>query len=381
MEIDEGDFYNEILKNKLINNLKSLNFFKSVRSEVLDGEQPNFKIININVEEKPTGEIMAGAGFGTSGGTFTFGVKENNYLGKGISVNANATVSKERLKGILSVTNPNYNNSDKSVYFNIQANEVDRLKNFGYKSSKQGFEFGTSFEYLDKLNLGLGTRSFYEKIETDSSASVRQKSQEGDYWDSFLTLSVDVDKRNQKFKTTDGYRTYYNLDLPIISDNNTLTNTLSYKSYAELYENNITSYSFFIQGANSITNDDVKLSERLFISGNRLRGFENGKIGPKDGADFVGGNYAAAVNFSTTLPTFLQNNQNVDLLFFIDAANLWGVDYDSTINDSSKIRSSIGLAVDWLTAVGPLNFSLSEAITMTDTDVTESFRFNIGTTF
>ena len=123
-----------------------------------------------------------------------------------------------------------------------------------------GFEFGTSFEYLDKLNLGLGTRSFYEKIETDSSASVRQKSQEGDYWDSFLTLSVDVDKRNQKFKTTDGYRTYYNLDLPIISDNNTLTNTLSYKSYAELYENNITSYSFFIQGANSITNDDVKLS-------------------------------------------------------------------------------------------------------------------------
>ena len=210
---------------------------------------------------------------------------------------------------------------------------------------------------------------------------MRQKSQEGDYWDSFLTLSVDVDKRNQKFKTTDGYRTYYNLDLPIISDNNTLTNTLSYKSYAELYENNITSYSFFIQGANSITNDDVKLSERLFISGNRLRGFENGKIGPKDGADFVGGNYAAAVNFSTTLPTFLQNNQNVDLLFFIDAANLWGVDYDSTINDSSKIRSSIGLAVDWLTVVGPLNFSLSEAITKTETDVTESFRFNIGTTF
>ena len=77
----------------------------------------------------------------------------------------------------------------------------------------------------------------------------------------------------------------------------------------------------------------------------------------------------------------MQNNQNVDLLFFIDAANLWGVDYDSTINDSSKIRSSIGLAVDWLTVVGPLNFSLSEAITKTDTDVTESFRFNIGTTF
>ena len=381
LEIDEGDFYNSILKNKSINNLKSLNFFRSVSSEVLDGDESNSKIMNITVEEKPTGEIMAGAGFGTSGGTFTFGVKENNYLGKGIAVNANATVSKNSFKGIFGVTNPNFNNSDKSVFLNVQANEIDRLKNFGYKSNKQGFEIGTNFEYLDKLNIGLGTSSFYEKIETDATASTRQKSQEGDYWDTFLTFSADIDKRNQRFKTSDGYRTYYNLDLPIISDNNTLTNTLSYKSYFELYENNITSYGFFLQGANSITNDDVKLSERLFISGNRLRGFESGKIGPKDGDDFVGGNYAASFNISTTLPKILENNQNVDLLLFLDAANLWGVDYDPNIDDSSKIRSSIGLAVDWLTVVGPLNFSLTETISKKDTDITESFRFNIGTTF
>ena len=84
--------------------------------------------MNITVEEKPTGEIMAGAGFGTSGGTFTFGVKENNYLGKGIAVNANATVSKNSFKGIFGVTNPNFNNSDKSVFLNVQANEIDRLR-------------------------------------------------------------------------------------------------------------------------------------------------------------------------------------------------------------------------------------------------------------
>ena len=137
-------------------------------------------------------------------------------------------------------------------------------------------------------------------------------------------------------------------DLPIISDNNTLTNTLSYKTYLELYEKNVTTLGFYLQGANSITNDDVKLSERLFVSGSRLRGFESGKIGPKDGDDFVGGNYAATFNVSTTLPKILENNQNVDLLLFVDAANVWGVDYDSTINDSSKIRSSIGLAVDCL---------------------------------
>ena len=73
--------------------------------------------------------------------------------------------------------------------------------------------------------------------------------------------------------------------------------------------------------------------------------------------------------------------QDVDILFFIDAANLWGVDYDSSINDASKIRSSIGIAIDWFTVIGPLNFSLTETLTKLDTDISESFRFNIGTSF
>ena len=106
-----------------------------------------------------------------------------------------------------------------------------------------------------------------------------------------------------------------------------------------------------------------------------------GKIGPKDGTDFVGGNYGYAFNFTTTIPQILENNQNLDFVLFMDAANLWGVDYDSSINNSGKIRSSFGLAIDWLTAVGPLNFSFAQPISKDDGDITESFRFNLGTTF
>ena len=86
--IDEGDPYNEILSNKSINEIKSLNFFRNVSSEIVQGKDQNSKIINITVEEKPTGEIMAGAGFGTDGELFAFGVKENNYLGKGLKLRA-----------------------------------------------------------------------------------------------------------------------------------------------------------------------------------------------------------------------------------------------------------------------------------------------------
>jgi outer membrane protein insertion porin family len=189
-EIDEGDPYNEILANKSINNLKSLNFFKSVDSETVEGKSPDLMVINVEVEEKPTGEISAGAGAGTSGGTVSFGIKENNYLGKGLTVLSNFTINEETLKGIFSVTNPNYKNSDKSVYFTGESIETDRLTAFGYKTNKTGFSVGTNFEFLNNLKLGIGNSNYYEKIQTDSTASARQKLQEGNYWDSFILLLV-----------------------------------------------------------------------------------------------------------------------------------------------------------------------------------------------
>ena len=381
LEIDEGDPYNEILANKSVNNIKNLNFFKSVRTDVVNGKNQNSKIINYKVEEKPTGEITAGAGVGTDGTSFAFGVKENNYLGKGLSVNADATISTDSLKGNFSITNPNFNNSDKSVFVNIKAEETDKLRDFGYKTNKTGFSLGTNFEYLKDFNLGLSTSSFLEKIETDSTASASQQKQAGNYWDTFLKFNFDYDKRNQKFKTTDGFRSYYTIDVPLISDTNTLTNSYNYKVFNEFYENNITTFSISLSSANSITDEDIKLSERLFIPSRKLRGFETGKVGPKDGEDYIGGNYLTTFNAQTNIPKLFENAQNLDAIIFFDMASLWGVDYDSSLDDGGKLRSSFGIGIDWFTVVGPLNFSLTQVITKEDTDKTESFRFNLGTTF
>jgi len=381
LEIDEGDPYNEILAKKSENNLKNLNFFKSVKSTIIDGNNQNSKVINYELVEKPTGELTAGAGVGTDGGSFFFGVRENNYLGKGVAVDADITFSTDSIKGNYSITNPNFNNSDKSVFFNIKAEETDKLSDFGYKTNKTGFALGTSFEYLKDLNLGLSTSSFIEKMETDTTASARQKKQAGNYFDTFLKFNFDYDKRNQKFKTTDGFRSNYNINVPIISDTNTLTNKYTYKIFNEFFENNITSFSVSLSSANSITDDDVKLSERLFIPSRRLRGFETGKIGPKDGNDFIGGNYSATFNAQSNIPGIFQNFQNLDAVMFFDAGSLWGVDYDSSLDDGGKLRSSIGVGVDWFTVIGPLNFTLSEVITKEDNDIKETFRFNLGTTF
>ena len=302
-------------------------------------------------------------------------------MGNGISLNTSLDLSANSIKGQFAVTHPNYKNSDKSLYYNIQALELDRLTNFGYKSNKIGFNVGTNFEYLDDLDLGLGIENYLEKIETDSTASDRQKSQSGNYLDTFLNVDVKYDKRNQRYQTTSGFYNLYSVKLPLLSESSTLTNEYSYKYFTELYKNNVTSALITLSTANSLNNKQIKLSERLFIPSRNLRGFEAGKIGPKDGNDYVGGNYMTSLNIVSTLPQFLENSENFDFLIFLDTANLWGIDYDKTLNDNSSFRSAIGIGIDWLTPIGPLNFSFAQPITKAATDVTETFRFNLGTTF
>ena len=257
---------------KYINNIKSLNFFESVTGEILNGDKFNTKIINIYITEKATGEIFAGVGTGTDGSSFSAGVKENNYLGRGVKVDSNIKLSDERIKGKFIVSNPNYKNSDKNLDLALEATSIDRVATSGYKSNVTGFTIGTEFEYLDDFRLGLLTKNNFEKISVDSTASDRQKKQDGNYFDSFIGLDFIYDKRNQRYQTTSGFLSNYNLKLPILSDTNTITNIYNYKIFKELYENNVSSLSFSFKGASSLSGDDIKLSERLHPR-KKIKGF------------------------------------------------------------------------------------------------------------
>ena len=381
MIVDEGDVFNELLHKKSINKIKSLNFFEKVEYEILDGSSQNQKNINITVSEKPTGEISAGAGVGTNGGTVSFGIKENNFLGRGIEFATNLSISTESLKGFIALDNPNYNGSDRSLNLTVESSITDRLKDFGYKSNKTGFSIGSGFEFYDDLYLITGISSYVEKLDTDSSATASMQKQDGSYFDTFFNYTLNYDKRNQTYKPTDGFVSRFTQNIPLVSDSYTLTNSYSYKLYNEWLNENIASFSFYAKATNSLANKKVKLSDRLFLPSKRLRGFETGKIGPKDGLDYIGGNYAIAVNLATTLPQILPSFQNTDFSLFFDAGNIWGVDYSGNTSDNSRVRSSVGLAVNFFTPIGPLNFSLTEPITKGKNDITESFRFNLGTTF
>ncbi len=377
--VDEGDPYNKILFDKSISNVKSKGIFKSVKSQILTNDDKNNKIINIIVEEKPTGEIFAGIGTGTAGSSFSAGLKEKNYLGKGITLDTNLALSDDEIRGKFSVINPNFRNTDRSLNTTIESTTSDFMSSSGYKTTRTGLSLGTGFEQYQDVFVNFDISNYYEKLVTSDKATDIKKKQEGDYFENLFLYSITLNKLNQNFQPTDGFFTKFSQSIPIYSDDNAFENTLLASKFYSITDSFLVASKLFVKAVNSL-DDDVRVSKRVYIPSSRLRGFESGKIGPKDGSQYIGGNYGAAINFTSSFPKFFNEFENLDLNLFVDAANLWHVDYDSSL-DSDKIRSSTGVAVDWFTAVGPLSFSYAIPITDASTDKTESFRFQIGTSF
>ena len=381
LEIDEGDPFNELLNAKSMNNLKSLNIFKEVKSKITDGDKLNTKVIDIEVTEKPTGEITLGAGVGSEGGSIGFGVTENNFLGKGVKLGSSLRVSEDTIRGNFSVTNPNFNYSNKMLISSVESTKIDKLADNGYETTKTGFSFGTRYEQYEDVYFSPSLSTYLEDLTTSNKASASLKKQSGNYFETKFTYGLDLDKRNQKFQTFDGHRISFYQGLPLISDEYALSNSVNIEKWYKFENEMVANFGVYTKIISSLNDEDVRITDRLTLPRSKLRGFKFSSIGPVDGDDYVGGNYAASINFDTTLPMILPSFETIDFKYFIDFGNVWGVDYSDSIDDSNKIRSSTGVSVDWFTPIGPLNFSLAQDISKASTDKTEGFQFNLGTTF
>ena len=378
--IDEGDPYSKVKVDKSIAQIKSKRIFGSVKETITNGTMPNSKKIEIVVEEKPTGEISAGAGIGTDGGSFAFAVSENNWLGKGATLSANAEVSQDSLRGSLSYTDPDYNFTGQELSYFIKNVKNDKSDS-GYENNILGAGIGLSYEKFKDIYFSPGLSLEYDDLKTDDTASQLLKKQSGSSTDLLFDYSLSTDKRDRRFMPTDGYLTSFFQEFPLYADQPHIKNSFSTSLYQEFSEDLIGALKFGATAINGLSDDDVRISQRLGLSSKRLRGFEPGKIGPKDGDDYIGGNYSTSLNLEANFPNFFPEKSNAEIGLFLDAGNVWGVDYSDDIDDSNKIRSTIGINTSWLSPAGPLSFIFSQNISKASTDVDQTFNFRLGTTF
>ena len=377
--VDEGDPFSTLLVNKSINEIKARNIFGKVEHEVFPGSSDDLKVLEISVEEKATGELMAGAGIGTDGTSFQFSITENNWLGRGVQLQSAVNVSEHKISGNILLNNPNYNYSGNAVKAALDVSSTDRSNTSGFQSSRTGFELGTGFEQYENVFIYPEISIALEDIEVDEDATAAVKKMEGNFFNADLTYAISLDKRNQRFRPTQGYKTTFRQSLPLIQDSSSILNGIDVSAYHGFSEDLIGSLKIYARTINGI-DSDVRLTNRLFIPRNRLRGFNTYKVGPKDGDDYIGGNYITAVNAEAQLPNLLPESYRTDFSLFLDTANVWGVDY-TTVDETDKIRSSIGVSANVYTTIGPLTFTFAESISKSSNDETETFNFRIGTSF
>ena len=378
--LEEGDPFSELSLDKSVSKLKARNIFSNVTSKISDSKELNQKNIIIDVEEKPTGEISAGAGIGTSGGTFAIQVSENNWLGTGNRIKFDLEVDTESLGGTLNYTDNNYNFTGNKLNYYVSSTSNDKPDQ-GYENTIISSGINTSFEQFRDVFLSLGLAVSYDDLRTQNNASSSLKKQSGEFSEFVGQYGIKTDKRNRAFMPTSGYVTTFNQELPIYADKSAITNTFSLSNYKSITEDVIGATKIYLTAINGLNDDDVRLNKRRNLSSKRLRGFERGKVGPVDGSDHVGGNYAASLNFEASFPNLLPDSTKTEIATFLDFGNVWGVDYDDSLDDTNELRSTIGAAVSWMSPIGPMNFTLSSNLKKADTDKTQSFTFNLGTTF
>ena len=378
--LDEGEPFNNLKLEQSIAKIRSRGLFREVKNKVTDGSKKDQKIIEIEVEEQATGEISAGAGIGTSGGSVEFSVAENNWLGRGINVGVSIAGGKESLTGSLVVVDPNYKFSGNSLNYFVENTQNDK-PNSGFKNNIITTGIGTRFEQYRNVYLSPGLNFSFDDLKVDNTASESLKKQKGQFTDLSFSYGISVDNRDKVYAPTNGYISSFNQSLPIYADSPSLSNNYSFSKYQMLTPSAIGAFKLHASTITGLDDKDARLNKRINLSPRKLRGFEKGKVGPKDGEDFVGGNYAMASNFEVSLPNLLPESTKTDVGLFLDFGNIWEVDYDANINDSNKIRSSIGVSTQWLSPIGPMSFVFAQNLSKEKTDITEFFNFSLGTTF
>jgi outer membrane protein insertion porin family len=380
--ISEGDQLNSSKVKKSIDNVKSKQLFSKVDYKIEDSEKKNFKDLNIFVKEQPTGSISAGVGYGTNGGLFEASVNERNFLGQGINLNFAGRLSSDVIKGELSFVNPNYKNSNKELAASLFS-EVDDYSNSGYQNKRAGTRFATKYEIYEDIffrpNLGVQ----FDKLEVTGNASSLLRSRQGDFFTTSLGYNFLYDQRDSKFNPTSGSIIYFDQNIAtFFSDIPTVQTSVGATFYKELFsEKFIGSAKARLANVVAFDDKDVKLSDRIFASTSDIRGFEQRGLGPVDNGDHIGGNNLATLSLKSTFPNPIPENLRATTFLFLDMGNVWGADYLSSISDSSKLRTSTGIALDLMSPIGPLSFTYSIPLSKASTDKEQNFLFNIGSSF
>lgn len=392
----EGAYYDAEKINRSRDRLNRLGYFNEVNIETPSVAGTTDQVdVNVSVAERSTGNIMLGAGFSSSEGLVLSGsVSQANVFGTGNRLTAQLNSGSVNTVYSLSYTNPYYTIDGISLGYDVYRRDVDAtsLDNVAdYKTSTYGtgVRFGLPVNERDFISFGL---TYEQTSLTTTATSGVQYDFVQEFGEDNDTLRLDTawarDTRNSFLFPTKGVfqRAAAEVGTPVGS--------------LQYYKLSLQHQQFFPL-SNSFTlmlNAEAGIGDGLsgkplpffknFYAGgtSSVRGFENGTLGPKDiNGDALGGDTRVIANAELFFPLpGLKGDQSLRMSAFIDAGATFGPRDENGLYEKfafDDLRYSAGVAILWVSPLGPLKFSLAQPLVKKDGDKTEVFQFTLGSTF
>ncbi|MBJ3762887.1 outer membrane protein assembly factor BamA [Maribius pontilimi] len=389
----EGDPFNPREIRAAAERIRALGFFANAEVEARDGTAPGQVIVDVDVEEQPTGSLTLGGAYSTDSGIgFNVGYSERNFLGRGQTLAFDISTGANSQQSQLTFIEPYFLGRDLSARISVFYETTD-LDEADYNTRVAGFSPALSFPVSDNGRLQLRYRLAKESIlDVDEESSPIIQADEGSEYNSSIGYTYTWDSRRTGLDTESGVVLRFGQDLAGLGgDSEYLKTTLTARAQRQVWNEEVTLRAIFEAGTiNSLGDRNNRIIDRFFLSSRQMRGFEPLGLGPRDLAapneDALGGNAFAVARFEADFPLGIPEEYGISGGVFLDAGTVWSLDettgFDGVeVDDDLNVRVAAGVSVFWTTPLGPLRFNFSKALKKEDYDRTQSFNVSVQTTF
>ncbi|ETW13315.1 OMP85 family outer membrane protein [Roseivivax marinus] len=390
----EGDPFNPREIRAAAERIRALGFFANADVNAREGSSPQQVIVDVDVEEQPTGSISFGGSYSTSNGFgLALGFREENFLGRGqrLGLQFNTGVDNQRYS--FNFTEPALLGRDLALGIDLSYAETDQ-DNAEYNTSIGTFSPSLTFPVSENSRLQFRYTARYTDLtipdESEVGSLVRAEADRGELIESSVGYTLSYDTRRTGLDPNAGVLLEFGQDFGGLGGDTTFVKT-SARAVAQrlAFNEEVTLRATVEAGALAYDGDGSRVTDRFFLGSSRMRGFEPGGIGPRefDDAnginDALGGNYFAVARFEAEFPLGLPDEYGITGGVFYDVGNLWGLDSTNlnVLYEDGALRQVVGVSLFWDTPLGPLRFNFSEALSKETQDEEQNFELTISTDF
>jgi outer membrane protein insertion porin family len=381
----EGDAFNPSEIRQAAERIRALGFFVDAKVDAKPGSNPDQVVVDVNVEEKPTGSISLGASYGTDAGVgLNLGFSETNFLGRGQGFSINVSTASATREGSISFVEPSLLGRDLKLKLGANYSETDNATAL-YDTRAISISGGLEFPIAEQSRLEVRYKIFQDTVKdvTSKAPMLIAEDARGAELGSGLGYTYSFDNRVTGINPKNSLIFRFGQDfIGLGGDVNYIKSTLLGVAETKVFNEDVTLRAIVEGGAvNTFGGYDSRVTDRYFGNG-KMRGFETNGIGPRDvSGDALGGNFYATAKFEAEFPVGLPEEYGITGGVFFDMGTVFGLDSPGIVDDGTKLRSAVGVSVLWTTPIGPLRFNFSDAINKETYDKEQKFDLTITTKF